>query len=202
MREIGEACGTHERQERCLQGFGGGDLRGRDNLEDTDVNTRIILQDMQCTLNATLTDKFAKPVLPWKSSNYCKFRVYVCSLSYPARNAWRRILPSSGWTIFFHIPHKRHDFRGGEKKSYWMQNVFWFSLRSLSEAFPILRRSQWDIIVNVHTASRAARGIPVRFYLNLYSLDKLSKNTQISNFIKIHPVGTELLHAGTQTWRT
>jgi len=102
MREIGGACGTYERQERCLQVFGGGDLRGRDNLQDADVDARIILQDRQCTLNATMTDTFAKPLLPWKSSNYCKFRVCVCSLSYPAQNAWRRILPPSvvclsGW---------------------------------------------------------------------------------------------------------
>jgi len=64
MSEIGGACGTYERQERCLQGFGGGDLRGRDNMEDTDVDARIILQDRQCTLSATLTDTFAKPLLP------------------------------------------------------------------------------------------------------------------------------------------
>jgi len=49
MNEIGEACGTYERQERCIQGFGGGDLRGRDNLEDTDVDASIILQDRQYT---------------------------------------------------------------------------------------------------------------------------------------------------------
>jgi hypothetical protein len=70
----------------------------------------------------------------------------------------------------------------------------------MSEAFPILRKSQRDINTNVHNrSSRKALGIPVRFYLNLYSLDKLSKNTQMLNFIKIHPVGAELFHAETQT---
>ena len=34
-------------------------------------------------------------------------------------------------------------------------------------------------------------------------LDRLSKNNQISNFMKIHPVGTELLHAdGRKNGRT
>jgi len=49
MNEAGGACGTYERQERCIQGFGEGDLTGRNNLEDTDVDSRIILQDRQCT---------------------------------------------------------------------------------------------------------------------------------------------------------
>jgi hypothetical protein len=49
MNEIGGACGTYERQERRIQGFGEGDLTGRDNLEDRDVDSRIILQDRQCT---------------------------------------------------------------------------------------------------------------------------------------------------------
>ena len=101
-------------------------------------------------------------------------------------------------TIYFHIHHKRHAFRG---ELLVTKCVFWFSLQRLSEAFPILRRSQQDIIIYLHRFSRKALGIPVRFYLNLYSLDKLSKITQISNFIKIHPVGAELFHADTQTWR-
>jgi hypothetical protein len=49
MNEIGGTCGTYERQERCIQGFGGGDLSERDNLEDTDVDSSIILQDGQYT---------------------------------------------------------------------------------------------------------------------------------------------------------
>jgi len=28
------------------------------------------------------------------------------------------------------------------------------------------------------------------------SFDRFSKNTQISNFVKVHPVGNELFHAG------
>jgi len=34
---------------RDRRGFGGGHLRGRDNLEDTDVDSRIILQERQGT---------------------------------------------------------------------------------------------------------------------------------------------------------
>jgi hypothetical protein len=37
------------------------------------------------------------------------------------------------------------------------------------------------------------------FSWNLNILDKFSKNPQISNFMKIRPVGAELFHADRQT---
>jgi hypothetical protein len=37
------------------------------------------------------------------------------------------------------------------------------------------------------------------FHENLNFLNRLSKNTQISNFMKIGPVGAEFLHADRQT---
>jgi hypothetical protein len=77
--------------------------------------------------------------------------------------------------------------------------VFWFSLQCLSEAFPILKRSQRDIIINVHRSSRKALIVLVSFYLHLYFLDKLSKNTQMSNSIKIHRVEAESFHADSHT---
>jgi hypothetical protein len=39
---------------------------------------------------------------------------------------------------FSTLSHKRHDLK--KKKSYWTQNVFWFSLQPLSKTFLILRR--------------------------------------------------------------
>jgi len=41
--------------------------------------------------------------------------------------------------------------------------------------------------------------ILVKFYRNLNFLNSFSKNTQISNFIKICPVGAELFHADRRT---
>jgi hypothetical protein len=38
------ACGTHGRQERCTQGFGGGAPEGKNHFENLDVNERILLK--------------------------------------------------------------------------------------------------------------------------------------------------------------
>jgi hypothetical protein len=41
---MGAACGTCGREERCIQAFGGGNLRERDHLEDLRLDRRIILK--------------------------------------------------------------------------------------------------------------------------------------------------------------
>jgi hypothetical protein len=46
--EMGGACGTYGGQERCMHGFGVGDQRKRDPLEDIGVDGRMTLK---CILN-------------------------------------------------------------------------------------------------------------------------------------------------------
>jgi hypothetical protein len=52
---------------------------------------------------------------------------------------------------------------------------------------------QQDIIKNVHSSARKVPSILVRFLLKLAFLDRFSKNSQISNLMKIRPMGAELL---------
>jgi hypothetical protein len=56
-----------------------------------------------------------------------------------------------------------------------------------------------EIDRTVHWSSCEVRVIIFLFELNLNFLGRFSKNTQVSNFIKIHPVGAELFHADGQT---
>jgi hypothetical protein len=44
---MGKVCGTYGRRDRCVEGFGGGDLRKRDKrdyLENLGVDGRIIIK--------------------------------------------------------------------------------------------------------------------------------------------------------------
>jgi hypothetical protein len=107
------------------------------------------------------------------------------------------------WGAFLYhstLAHKRIFFKVFEPKIW-----FSFSPQYLSEIFLILRRIQQDIIINVRGSSYNVPVILVRFWSNLNCLDIVSKNTQMSNLMKIRPVGSVLLHADRwtvgQTWR-
>ena len=96
-------------------------------------------------------------------------------------------------SYFSTLSHERYDFR---RKSSWTQNVFWFSLQLLSETFLVIR-IQRDTIVSVHTSSCKVPAILARVQWQLNS-----RNPQVPNFMKILPVGAELLHGGQSGGRT
>jgi hypothetical protein len=76
--------------------------------------------------------------------------------------------------------------------------VCWFSLQLLFGTFLILRRIQRDVVINVKASSCKVPVILVWLWCKFNFLDRFSKKAQISNFIKIRPVGAELFHADRQ----
>ena len=103
------------------------------------------------------------------------------------------ILPSvacPALQYFTTLPHIRHNFR---KKLLNIKCVFVLPLQRLSETFLILRRSERDMTKNVYWSSCTRYSYPILMKLKFPY--RFSKNTQISNFIKIRPVIAELLHA-------
>ena len=69
----------------------------------------------------------------------------------------------------------------------------------LSATFLIKRRIQRDIIINVRRSACKVPGILVGFQTCFNFFDRFSKNIQMSNFMKIHPVGAELFYVDKQT---
>jgi len=85
-----------------------------------------------------------------------------------------------------------------EEKSSNIKLVFWFHLQLLSETLLILRRNAWDII-NLRTSPCKVPVVLLRLQSNLNFHDRILKNPEISNFMKIHPVWAEsLLHVNRQ----
>jgi hypothetical protein len=84
-------------------------------------------------------------------------------------------------------------------KSNLTQNVcFDFLYNFFSEIFHILRRTQRATIINVHrvfTNSRYSRDALIKLEFS----NRFSRNTQISNLLKIPPVGAELFHVDRRT---
>jgi hypothetical protein len=106
------------------------------------------------------------------------------------------LCPVRLYHIFSTRSHKWRNFR---RKIYWTWTVCFIFSTILSKIFPIRRKTQLDIVVIVKTSYCNVQVIPVIFYLNLNFLDRFSKNTQVSNLIKIRKVGTEFSHADRRT---
>jgi len=101
-----------------------------------------------------------------------------------------------GSTKFFTLDHKRHNSR---KKVQNVKYVFRFSLQLLSEKFLSLRRIKRDMIKNVYWCLCKELFVLVRFKWTLKFPDRFSRNTQISNFMKIRSVGPELFRVERKT---
>jgi hypothetical protein len=81
---------------------------------------------------------FVQTLLQWTSNKYYIFRVFVCSLSYPAWNAhvpYCHLWPVRIYNIFPHFL----------TKNFLNTKRIWFFLQRMSKKFHILRRTERDV---------------------------------------------------------
>jgi hypothetical protein len=108
----------------------------------------------------------------------------------------RRIILSS--VACLAVPYFSHYLINGTifgEKLLNIKCVLWFVLQLLSETFLILRRIQRDIMINVHRSLCTHCCCQIVITLELSRQIFEEKKPQISNFMKIRPVVTELLRA-------
>jgi hypothetical protein len=97
---------------------------------------------------------------------------------------------------FSMLSHKLHE---SKKKLLNTRCVLKFSLQRLSETLFILSKTERDVIEIV---CRSSCNVPVnlvRFFWDLNFLYIFPKNTHLSNFTKIRPVGADVFHANKRT---
>jgi hypothetical protein len=143
-----------------------------------------------------------QPLLQWKSNENYTNCVCVCSLRYTACNAhapYFHLWPAPPYNIF---PLYLLNVRICGKPLLIIQCLLWISLQLLPEISLIIRRTERDVIINVHRSSIKVGDILVRLQWNLKFVNRFSKNTQISSFMKIRPVGEQLYHADGRTDKT
>jgi len=140
-----------------------------------------------------------QPLLPWKSNKYYIFWVCVCRLRYPAGNAhatyWRHLWPVRLNNIFLLYLTNGTIF---EEKyiEHTISVVIFF--KTLVENWARYDKNVYWILCKVPV-------ILVRFLMkhDFFFATDFRKNTQISNFMKIRPVGAEFFHAdGRMAWWT
>jgi hypothetical protein len=104
------------------------------------------------------------------------------------------------WAARLHRVFPRYLINGTifGKKRHWTKYVL-IVCTILSAIFLILRRIKLNIAINVYRSSCNVPSMLVTFQWNLNFLYRFSENHQIPNFMKIHPVGAEVLRACGQT---
>ena len=120
-----------------------------------------------------------------------------CSLRYqharPTRRAVLLSVTCPTLTYISTLSHKRHSF---QEKNVIEHKIYVLVLsKILSEKRFLLRRTQGDIIINIHRSSNKVPVFLGRSESHLNILDRFSRSVHVPNFIKIRPVGYELFHA-------
>jgi len=103
-------------------------------------------QERECTYNVIMRRVRETIVTEEKQWALHNLSECTCSLRYPACNAHALYCHLWPARLYYFFAHYLLNDKILEKKSYWTQNVFWFSLQLLSETFLILRRNERDMI--------------------------------------------------------
>jgi hypothetical protein len=129
-------------------------------------------------------------LLQYNSNKYYIFWVYVCSLSYPARNARAPYCILSvacpALQYFSTLSHKRHDFR--KKMLLNIKCVFWFSAQICLKYFFHSKKNPARYYKNVYWSSCTVQ-ILMKFK---FSRQIFAQNNQVVYFLKIRRVGAVL----------
>jgi len=130
----------------------------------------------------------------------CVFVFVALSIQHVTRMRHILICSRAFCTIFFHIlsPTARFFLKIKELIEYTMR----FLLQLSSETFLIQRRNEQDMIHKIYIGLRVKCLILSSDFNETWIFSIFSKNTQISIFMQIRPVGAELFHADGRTGMT
>ena len=119
---------------------------------------------------------------------YHTFRLCVCSLSYPARNAHAPYCLSVACPALPYFPTLSHKPRDFTKKKVTEHKMCVLIFCTTFET--VFRQKNWV---------RCGHKFALVFMWSTCSAWEMFKNVEISNFVNIRPVAAELLHADGQT---
>jgi len=97
---------------------------------------------------------------------------------------------------FSTLSHKRHDFRENVNEHTMCASIV---STTLSQTFLIVRRIGRDIIKKTHWSSFKVSVTTRQISTKFTFFGRISKNTQIPNFMKISPIEAKLFHADRRT---
>jgi len=110
-----------------------------------------------------------QPLSQWKNNNYCIFWVYVRRLRYTACDAHASYGHLCSARLYVTFPHYLIKGTIFYKKLLITKCVFWVSVQLSPETLFIVKRIEWDTILNVYCSSyKVHYSCPILWNLEFY----------------------------------